>query len=267
MIGKVETEDFKMNYAKFGSGNKTLVIVPGLSLRPVTPFAIAIENAYGIFKEEYTIYLLDRRDNAPDNYLSQDMARDTYAALQSLGVDKAYFIGASQGGSIVMELSIMHPEMVEAIAVASSAAYVNEMSHSILDNWIDLAKKRDAIGLATHMVDVVYSTNMSSHTKKGYINSFKDLKEEEFIQFINLCIGFGTYDIRSKLSSITCPVIVVGCEGDRVFGDGASREIYEGISSNNDRCELLIYDDRYGHAVYDEADDFKEKIYNFFDKY
>jgi len=264
MIGKVETKDFKMSYASFGSGDKNLVIIPGLSLRPVTPFAIAIENAYGIFKEEYTVYLLDRRDEAPEEYTSVDMANDTYEALRELGINKAHFIGASQGGAIVMELSLMHPEMVEAIGVASSSAYINDMSRNILNSWIELARKRDAIGLATNMVNVVYSTNMSEHTKEGYIHSFKDLSEEEFNQFLNLCVGFANYDIRSKLSSISCPSIIVGCEGDRVFGPETSREIYQGISSSNDKCKLVIYDDSYGHAVYDEADDFKEKIYNFF---
>lgn len=264
MVGKVEIKDLKMSYASFGSGDKNLVIIPGLSLRPVTPFAIAIENAYGIFKEEYTVYLLDRRDDAPDNYTSVDMANDTYKVLSELGIDKAYFVGASQGGAIVMELSLMYPQMVEAICVASSSPYINDMSRNILSSWIELARKRDAIGLATHMVNVVYSTNMSEHTKEGYIHSFKDLSEEEFNQFLNLCVGFASYDIRSKLSSITCPAIIVGCEGDRVFGPETSREIYKGISSSNDKCELIIYDDSYGHAVYDEAEDFKEKIYEFF---
>lgn len=209
---------------------------------------------------------MDRRDKAPDNYSSADMAEDTYKALCELGIDKGYFTGASQGGSIVMELYLSHPEIVEKVALASTSAYVNEMSGKVLEAWIDYARKRDAEGLAKHMVDVVYSTNMSEKTKEGYINAFKDLKEEEFIQFLNLCTGFASYDIRGSLSKIQCPSIIIGCEGDRVFGPEASREIYKGISAANDKCELVIYDDRYGHAVYDEAEDFKEIIYDFFEK-
>ena len=267
MTGIVKTDSFLMKYACFGSGNKNLVIVPGLSLRPVTPFAFAIENAYDIFKEEYTVYLLDRRDNAPDNYTSVDMASDTYDALKELGVNEAYFIGASQGGAIILELTLMHPEMVKGLAVASSSGFVNEMSSKVLDDWLYFTAKRDAVGLTTNMVDVVYSENMPAKSRESYIKAFADLNEEEFVQFNNLCADFRTYDVRDRLSEIMCPVIVIGCEGDRVFGALASKEIYDGISKNNKNTEIFIYDDTYGHAVYDEAPDFKEKVYEFLNKY
>ena len=79
--------------------------------------------------------------------------------------------------------------------------------------------------------------------------------------------NFYGYDVREELHNIKCPTFVVGCEGDRVFGPEASRQIYEGVSMGNDKCELYIYDDSYGHAVYDEAPDFKERLYNFMKKY
>lgn len=266
MNGTVQTDNFSMKYATFGSGDRNLVIVPGLSLRPVTPYAFAIERAYEIFKKDYTVYLLDRRDNAPEGYTGEEMARDTYEALRKLGVDKAYFIGASQGGGIILELALMHPEMVQGLVIGSSSSYVNKMSSHILDVWLALSAKRDAKALAAHMVEVVYSKNNPPSSKESFIKAYSDLTEEEFVQFTNLCSNFKTYDVRDRLGEIKCPTFVIGCDGDRVFGAEASREIYEGVSSNNDKCELYIYEDTYGHAVYDEAEDYKVRIYDFFKK-
>lgn len=263
----VTTEDFSMNYIKFGKGEKILVIIPGLSLKPVTPMGMMIESEYSIFKEDYTVYLFDRRDNAPDNYTDEGMAEDTYRALVKLGINKAHFMGASQGGAIILKLAICHPDMVLSLSVCSSSAYVNDMSVKVLGTWLDLAKKRDAVGLASNMIDTIFSRKTLEGSREGLIKAFAHISEEEFVQFINMCAGFCEYDVRDNLGDIKCPTFVIGCKGDRVFGAEASRQIYEGIRKNNNKCEIYIYDGTYGHAVYDEAPDYKERIHNFLKKY
>ena len=271
--GIITTDRFTMNYVKFGTGDKIMVIIPGLSIKPLSPMAMHIAKEYEVFAEDYTFYLLDRRNNAPEHYTCEDMANDTYDALCELGIDKAYFLGTSQGGAIIMQLTLTHPEIAQALAVGSSSAYVNDMAADILVNWIDLAKKRDAVALATHMIDKIYSPVTLKGKRESLIKAFSKINEEEFVQFLHLCIDFAEYDIRDRLSKIQCPTIVIGCEGDIVFGADASRIIYEGIKQNNDLCEMYIYDDRcdddistykYGHAVYDEAPDFRDRVYNFF---
>lgn len=267
MAKTVTTEDFSMNYIQFGEGDKNLVIIPGLSMKPVTPMGMMIESAYSVFKDDYTVYLFDRRENAPDFYNDEGMAEDTYKALVKLGIKKAHFVGASQGGAIILKLAIKYPDMVESLSVCSSSPYVNEMSVKVLDTWLDLANKRDAIGLATNMLDTIFAPQTIADSREGLIKSFADTSEAEFVQFINMSSNFYGYDVRDDLDKIKCPVFVIGCEGDRVFGPDASREIYDGISKGNDKCELYIYDNSYGHAVYDEAPDYKDRVYSFLKKY
>jgi len=45
-------------------------------------------------------------------YLLADMAADSVALLDALGVDKAHIVGASMGGMIAQEVAIRHPERV-----------------------------------------------------------------------------------------------------------------------------------------------------------
>ncbi len=266
MVDKITTDNFTANYAVFGEGKKNFVIVPGLSLRPVTPLAGLIEERYSIFKKEYTIYLLDRRLNAPDNYTSLDMARDTIETVKALGIDNAYFFGSSQGGGIIQEIGINFPDMVNALVIASSAAYINDISKVAFDEWVDLAEKRDAIGLANSMTDYCYSKKLEFPNREAYIKSYGNMSEEEFTQFLNLCYGFKSFDVRDRLSEIKAPTFVIGTEGDLVFGADASREIYNKIKEKNSDCELYIYDDTYGHCVYDEAPDYMERVYEFLGK-
>ena len=66
-----------MNYLKFGSGNKTLVMIPGLSVQSVLLMGDAVKNAFRAYEKDYTAYLIDRREDVPPVYTVADMARDT----------------------------------------------------------------------------------------------------------------------------------------------------------------------------------------------
>lgn len=64
----------EMNYIKFGKGNKIMVILPGLSLKPVCNDSEAVINAYKMFEDDFTVYLFDCRSDVDKNYTVYDMA-------------------------------------------------------------------------------------------------------------------------------------------------------------------------------------------------
>ena len=110
-MNTVKTDLFEMDYMKFGHGNRILVIIPGLSVQSVLLSADAIEEAYQMFTDDYTVYLFDRRKDLPDVYSVHDMAEDTAAAFNVLGLDQVYLFGVSQGGMISLNIAIDHPEI------------------------------------------------------------------------------------------------------------------------------------------------------------
>ncbi len=80
-----------MRYFRFGRGGRTLVILPGLSIKSVTETADAVRNGYAAFEEYFTVFVLDRRDVLPRPYPIREAAKDTAAALDALGVRDACF--------------------------------------------------------------------------------------------------------------------------------------------------------------------------------
>ena len=98
-----------MDHIVFGHGEKSFVILPGLSMHSVMGAADAIAEAYKDFCEEYTVYVFDRAKNIHDGYTVRNMAEDTAKAMRRLNIEKADVFGASQGGMIAMYLAIDHP--------------------------------------------------------------------------------------------------------------------------------------------------------------
>ena len=58
LAGVVKTDDFEMDYCTFGKGDRIFVIIPGLSVQSVMGSKDAIEKAYELFGDDFTVTFL-----------------------------------------------------------------------------------------------------------------------------------------------------------------------------------------------------------------
>lgn len=257
-IKTVKTDGFEMDYFCFGNGSKVFMIIPGLSLRSVMLSAQVIAGAYKDFKKDYTVYVFDRRKNAPAGYSVRDMARDTAAVMKKIGISQADIFGASQGGMIAQYLAIDYPELVHSIVIGSSYSRGNDITKKVFDRWIALAEKKDVPSLNHDFFINIYSDEFLEANVDALplVEKLGTAQEcEQFIIFARACVDFDSYD---ELEKIKCPVLVIGAGQDKVLTGESSVEMAEKLG-----CELYIYESA-AHAVYDEAPDYKERIMKFF---
>ena len=66
------------------------------------------------------------------------------------------------------------------------------------------------------------------------------------------------FDASDELKNLFCPALVVGDRRDRLLGAGASEILAKALPKSS-----LYYYDGYGHAAYDLAPDYKERILHF----
>jgi len=251
----------EMDYISFGKGEKAFVILPGLSIHSVMNLAGAVEASYSPFAEEYTVYLFDRKKRIESGYTIREMASDTAAAMSALSLSSCAVFGSSQGGMIAAYLAIDHPDLVSKLILGSTLSSPNETFLRVCSMWLQKAEERDEEGLLESFVDAVYSENTLSLYRDTLIASNRKIKEEEWERFIILAKSCLDYDSYDEIGKIKCPVLVIGCEGDRVVTAAASREIATLLG-----CENYIYPSSYGHAVYDEAPDYRKRCLDFLKK-
>ena len=257
-VKTVSDDNLEMDYIVFGSGKKSFVILPGLSIHSVMGSADAIADAYKAFSEEYTVYVFDRAKDIQDGYTIKDMAEDTAAAMEALHIEDADIFGASQGGMIALYLAIDHPQLVHKMILGSTLAKPNDVFKQVTAEWIRLAEEKDETGLLESFADHVYSAATLEMYRDTIISSNSGISDEEFKCFLIMTNACRTFDCYDELSSIRCPVLVLGSEGDFVVTAEGSRQIAEALG-----CELYLYDDSYGHGVYDEAADYKQRCLDF----
>ena len=258
MVKTVSTDGVTMDYVVFGSGEKIFVILPGLSIHSVMGSAEAIAAAYQSFAEEYTVYVFDRAKDLKEGYTVRDMAEDTAKAMEALHIEGADVFGASQGGMMAQYLAIDHPALVHKLILGSTLSKPNDTFLNVVDTWISLAEARDEDGLLACFADQIYGKATLEAYRDYLITSNRGITEEEYQRFIILANACKTFDCYDALSSIQCPVLVLGSEGDQVVTAEGSLEIAEKLN-----CPLYLYDAQYGHGVYDEAPDYKQRCLDF----
>ena len=252
--------DENKSYFTFGEGEKKFVIIPGISVHGVVGLAGLIAASYKDFAQDYTVYVLDRPAQLKEDVTIKDLADDAAMTMDSLGIRDAYIFGASQGGMIVQQIAIDYPELVRKMILGSTLSRPNETIKRVTGEWLCLAESRDEEALASRFVEDVYSEKTLEKYRKALVMANSRITEEEYERLIKMIKSCRSFDCYDELPQIQCPVLVLGSEGDRVVTPEASREIAQRLG-----CEIYIYDSSYGHAVYDEAPDYKQRCKVFFE--
>ena len=262
-IETVQTDTFSMDFFRFGKGERTLVILPGLSVQSVMGLADAVASAYQNMAETFTIYLFDRRKDLPPVYSVRDMARDTAAAFKALGLRDVCLFGASQGGMIAMVLAAEYPALVKKLALGSTASRITDAQTQRLDQWVKAAQEKDGVKLYLSFGELVYPKAVFKAARETLVSAGKSVTDGEFARFALLASAMNGFDFTARLSEIHCPVLVLGATDDAVLGGDASREIAQGFAGR-ENVELHIYEEGFGHAAYDTAPDYKARLQRFF---
>lgn len=260
-IETVKTDRFSMDYFRFGRGEKTLVILPGLSVQSVMASAELVADAYEQMTEAFTIYVFDRIKDVPDTYDLYDMARDTAEAIRAAGLEKVCIFGASQGGMMSMVIAMEHPDMIEKMVVSSTSCRLDEDRWRLFEEWISIARSEDATRLYLAFGEALYPTEVFESARQLYVDAAKTVTKDELRKFIIMTQSMKGFDITGDLDRIKCPLFAIGSRDDKVLGAKATEELGEHLKNRSD-FEMFMYDG-FGHAVYDTAPDFQQRILRF----
>ncbi len=258
--GTVPVGNTQMCFARFGHGEKTLVVLPGLGdgLATVQGKALMLAGPYKPVFDEYTVYMFSRKNEMPEEYSIWNMAADQAAALHALGIRKAAVMGVSQGGMLALALALDHADLVEKLVLAVTAPCVNPLIKERVERWIGFAEAGDHKGLMIDTAEHSYSPERLKRLRRAY-HLFGALgKPKDYRRFLINARAILAFDASDRLSSVSCPTLILGGETDDIVGADASRELHERIQGS----ELYLYPGL-GHAAYEEAKDFYGRVFRF----
>ncbi len=261
--GTVDINGSPMDYARFGRGEETLVILPGLSdgLRTVRGRARRLALSYRAYAKRYRVYVFSRRRDLPEGYTTRDMARDQAQAMRALGIGPANVLGISQGGMIAQYLAIDAPELVRKLVLAVSLCCPNDTLRQTIPRRIEWARAGDYHAIVADTIESSCSPALLRLVLLvcpllGRFGSPRDFSR--FLIHAEACLN---HDSRADLPRVACPTLVIGGGSDRNVGPGAS----EALASLIPGSALHVYPEL-GHAAFLEAKDFHPRVLAFLQK-
>ncbi|MCR5295019.1 MAG: alpha/beta hydrolase [Lachnospiraceae bacterium] len=244
-----------MDYLHFGKEDgEKIVILPGLALRSVMGAAEGIKAAYGLLAENYDIYLLDHIRVEPEGYTIADMAVDTLAAFDELGLDHVHLMGVSMGGMTAQMIALRAPKRVSSLILCSTAVNTAHSDPAVFEKWKTFAEDRNAPVLMETFGEYVYTPSFYERYRDIIISSGDGATERDFSNFLVSLRAIRDFDVSGEIRKVICPVLVLGAGEDRVFGREAADDLVRALN-----CESFIFEG-YGHGVYDEAPDYLTHI-------
>lgn len=261
--GTLKMDGTEMDYIRFGTGKRILIMLPGLGdgLRSVKGTALPMAFMYRALAKDFTVYAFSRKNELPQGYTTRDMARDQAEAMEQLGIQKADIFGVSMGGMIAQHLAIDYPEKVGKLILTVTSSRPNPILTESIDEWVSCAKRGDHTAFMDSNVRRIYSEDYYRKNKWLVPIMGKLTKPKSYNRFYIQADACLTHNAYENLHQIKAPTLVIGGEQDHALGGDASREIAERIPN----AQLLMYE-QWGHGLYEEEKMFNQEVINFLNK-
>lgn len=172
-----------------------------------------------------------------------DSADDAIGLLDHLGVDRAVFVGMSQGGFISLRAALRHPERVAALVLIDSQAGAEDPE--ALTGYRAAAEIGEAHGLVDEVAQMAAAIIIgpASEITAHWMARWREEPPGRLPLLIDV-LG-AREDITARLQEISCPALVIHGEDDAAISMELAQQLAHGLPG----CARLLPIPGAGHAA------------------
>jgi pimeloyl-ACP methyl ester carboxylesterase len=226
-VPHAEVNGQRLYYEVHGEGDP-LVIVMGLS-GDLLAWARQIPE----FAQSYQVIAVENRDVGRSSYADgpyeiADMADDTLAVVDEVGVGDFHLLGVSMGGAISQQIALKAPDRVRTLTLGvtwgGSGRYMQERSRLLGDQYRRMSHEEQVEFLMLQGLSEEFYENADTvdWLKQMIMSNPNPQDTEGFVRQLDAC---GRHDVRDRLGELTMPVHVIGAGHDGMVPPWKSTEL------------------------------------------
>jgi pimeloyl-ACP methyl ester carboxylesterase len=225
----VDAAGTELNYERSGAG-EPLLLIQGMSATNLAwgePFIAALEQRFECIAFDNRGMGASGRAKLP--FTITDLAADTAALLDGLGLESAHVLGISMGGMVAQELTLSHPERVRTLSLG--ATYCGGSEGSLMDPGdVQRLLEAHSSGDPEAVRRLMWELNLSPAFRED------DSRYDAFLEMTERLPAPGpvvreqmkatvTHDTSARLAEIEAPTLVIHGTLDRIIGVENGRQI------------------------------------------
>jgi 3-oxoadipate enol-lactonase len=123
------------------------------------------DDQFGVFAKNYRVIRYDQRGFGDSGLITKGEPysdrQDLYNLMKFLGVESAYLMGVSGGGSLAIDFTLEHPEMVDALIPVTAGVSGFRPSEEVMSKYPDVVRLYTGINEAFEQHNIARAVDIS----------------------------------------------------------------------------------------------------------
>lgn len=230
--GQVESEGVSVTYEVFGSGSRTLMLMPTWCIVHSRVWKMQVPylaRHFRVITWDGPGNGLANRPSSAAAYTPEAHARLAIAVLEATSTPSAILAASSGGTNRTLRFAADHPDRVDGIVfVGPYTALSSELDPDVTGAF--------ATGDKDHFVDVFMTASFNEpHSTKAIEDAIGWSRETTMEVLTTAWVADSQADLEaygSMCSSISCPVLIIQGTRDRLTPESHGRALADAIGSN-----------------------------------
>jgi len=227
----------------------------------------AWDDQFTVFAQHYKVVRYDLRGAGRSGNRDEPFSNseDLYALLKFLNLDNTYLLGISRGGGFAYDLTLEHPEMVDALILVSANLSVHVPAYSeMFERSTEAGKQSGAAAAAEVWGNDPYQGPLRESARARVLEILTDnMPRFRYFDGYVPVEQLSSSDIprSQRLAEVQVPTLVISGAHDNSVARANSRNWASGIPN----AKLVVFPDAAHLVNIDQVDEFNQTILQYLD--
>ncbi len=226
----VHANGVDIHYRISGEGAETVVLISGVG-DDLEGWAAQVDPlvAAGLRVVTFDNRGVGRSSLPPGPYSSREMAADTKALADTLGLTEFHLVGVSLGGLIAQEYALSYPADLRSVVLANTYAKPDAYTRAAFDVWGQIAEAGGMPLMMRQQAPWVFSPAFyAAHPERlSTILGEMERSPQPAWSFAAQIAALLTHDCTDRLGSLHTPALVIAADDDIIIRLSLSHRLFE----------------------------------------